>query len=340
MVMTTEFAMVAEWAAHRRSWICWPAREEVWGGPQGLKRAKRCFADVIRAMAAFEPVCLAVRPVDADEARAALAGIANVTLFEVPIDDSWVRDTGPTYLTDGASVRALQWRFNAWGGKYEPYDQDAQLATRIAAHTGLPCASVPLICEGGAIHTDGEGTLMATRQTLCNHNRNVEMSEAEIEVQLLAATGTRKMLWLDDGFADDETDGHIDNIAAFAAPGVVLIGVPAYAEAVDADAIDRAVETLKAARDAAGRALKVIEVEQPAKVRHDWRERPLNASYLNFVFVNGGIILPAFDDPNDDKAKALFAKVFPTRKIVQVDARAVLQGGGGLHCITLAEPAV
>ncbi|MGB8601065.1 MAG: agmatine deiminase family protein [Rhizomicrobium sp.] len=331
--------MAAEWAAHRRSWICWPAREEVWGGPQGLKRAKRCFADVIRAMATFEPVRVAVRPDAAVEAREALAGLANVSVFEVPVDDSWVRDTGPTYLTDGASVRALQWRFNAWGGKYEPFDQDARLATRIAADTGLVCTAVALTCEGGAIHTDGEGTLMATRQTLCNPNRNPTLTGAEIEAQLLSATGTRKMLWLDDGFADEETDGHIDNIAAFVAPGVVLIGVPAYAEASDADAVERAVETLKNARDAAGRALKVIEVEQPAKVRHDWRDRPLNASYLNFVFVNGGIILPAFDDPNDDKAKALFAKIFPSRKIVQVDARPVLEGGGGLHCITLAEPA-
>lgn len=333
--MTDMPAMAAEWLPHRASWISWPTRIDPWGSESGRTRARRAYADIARVISTFEPVKIAVSPADAEAVRAALGTSAEI--FEVPIDDGWVRDTGPTFLKGKAGLETRQWRFNAWGGKYAPHAKDAMLAHRIAAHIGLSCEMVPLTCEGGAIHTDGEGTLMATEQTLCQPNRNGAMAKAEIEARLLAATGTQKMIWLGSGFADTETDGHIDNIACFVAPGKVLLGVPAYAGAPDKDATDDARARLAGARDAAGRAIEVIEVEQPLhpKLRHDGQLLP--ASYINFAFVNGGIILPAFDDDNDERALNQFRSLFPDCRVVQMDVHAVLEGGGGLHCMTLPE---
>jgi agmatine deiminase len=335
--MNDGFAMPAEWTAQRRTWMCWPAREAAWGGAAGMQRAKRAFADIALAICAFQPVTMAVRPQDADEAGAMLAGKAGV--FAVPLDDSWARDSGPTFLT-GPRLGAVQWRFNAWGEKYAPYDEDARLARRIAERAGATLFEAPLICEGGAIHSDGEGTLIATEQALCNPNRNPQLSRDVIEALLLRFTGSRKMIWLGEGFSDLETDGHIDNIACFLAPAKVLIGVPPFESQPDWEPVQDAIRILRAARDALGRGFEIVEIEQPQRERFDRRGRPLAASYVNFALVNGGVIMPAFDDPSDEKACAVLKQCFPQRKIVQLDARAIVEGGGGIHCITCQEPTV
>jgi agmatine deiminase len=331
------FAMPAEWAEHARTWMCWPCRTQVWGGPEGLLRAKQAFARVARAISTFEPVTMAVRPEDAPEVKLATAGKADI--FDVPLDDSWARDMGPTFLKAPDGKRAgVAWQFNAWGNKYHSYAEDAQLGGRILAHCGVPVYRAPMVCEGGAIHVDGEGTLLTVEQTLLNSNRNPNLTRQEIEECLALYTGARRIIWLGDGFSDDETDGHIDNIACFVAPGRVLIGIPPKAHP-DFEPVQDALSRLRAARDANGRALEVIEIAQPEKPREDWQGRVLASSYINFYLPNGGVVMPSFDDLQDEKARAVIASCFPDRDILQIDALDIVQGGGGIHCITQQEPA-
>jgi agmatine deiminase len=303
-----------------------------------MLNAKQATARIARAISTFEPVVLAARHEDVPAAKLATAG--KVQLFETPLDDSWARDTGPTFLIGSNGRRkAVQWQFNAWGGKYRPYGDDADLASRIAEYAEIDVLEAPLICEGGAIHTDGEGTLITTEQCLLNSNRNPHLGKEEIEFLLRRYAGVEKVIWLGGGFSDDETDGHVDNIACFAEPGRVIVGVPSSPSLPDAPPVKEAIRRLQRERDAKGRALEVVELPQPRRVRFDWRGRILQTSYLNFYLANGGIVMPSFDDPNDDKAEAVLAACFPGRDVLQVEVLDLLQGGGGIHCISLGEPA-
>ena len=331
------FYMPAEWATHARTWMCWPCRMEAWGGPDGLLRAKQAYARVARAVSSFEPVTMAVRPHDAAEAKLACAG--KTALFEVPLDDSWARDMGPTFLVGPRAARAgVAWSFNAWGNKYYPYAEDAALAQRILARSQLHAYRPPLVCEGGAIHVDGEGTLITTEQCLLNTNRNPDLDRQQVEECLVLFTGARRIIWLGDGFSDDETDGHVDNIACFGAPGRVIVGVPASRGHPDFEPVMEAIRRLKATHDAQGRSLEIVELVQPQKAGADWRGRALQASYVNFYLCNGGLVMPAFDDPHDEKARETLAACFPGRDILQIDALDIVEGGGGIHCITQQEP--
>jgi agmatine deiminase len=325
-----------EWAKHLRTWMCWPCRTEAWGSVENLARARNATAEVARAISRFESVIVAARPQDAADAARSCADTAEI--FEVALDDSWARDCGPTFLS-GAGRAGVAWRFNAWGEKYQPYENDRAFAARVLERAGARIYRAPLVCEGGAIHFDGEGTLLATEQCLLNSNRNPDCSIEEVEGVLTRYTGSRCIIWLGSGFADEETDGHVDNIACFAAPGRVILGVPASRSHPDWGPVMEASRRLSQARDARGRQLEVVEMPQPQKIRFDWRARPLAASYVNFYLVNGGVVMPSFDDPADSPARAVLADCFPGRIVVQVDALDIVQGGGGIHCITQQEPA-
>ncbi len=332
------FMWPAEWSEHARTWMCWPCRTEAWGGPDGLLRAKQAFARVARAITTFEPVTMCVRPHDVAEARLACAN--KVEIFEVPLDDNWARDMGPTFLRGPNGTRgAVQWRFNAWGNKYQPYNEDAQLATRIANAAGVRLYEAPLFNEGGAIHSDGQGTLLTMEQTLLNPNRNANLTQQEVEEILALYAGARRVIWLGDGFSDEETDGHVDNIACFVAPGRVLVGTQPNRSHPDYEPAREVVRRLKAARDANGDSIDVIEIEQPRKERTDWNGRLMQASYINFYLPNGGVVMPSFNDRNDERARTLLATCFPDRDILQIDTLDIVEGGGGIHCITQQEPA-
>lgn len=332
------FFFPAEWEPHRRTWMCWPARMECFGSAEGMLRAKQAYARVARAISSFEPVTLAARPHEVPEARLATGG--KVEVIELPLDDSWARDFGPTFLRNGKGrVSGVQWIFNAWGQKYHPYTNDAVFARRVLEMIGAPIYRPPLVCEGGALHGDGRGTILTTEQCLLHPNRNPGRGKAEIEDLLKTHLGARSIIWLGGGFSDIETDGHIDNIACFASPGRVILGMPAARSHPDYAPIQDALERLTAARDAEGRALEIIELPQPKKNRQSWTGRLLEASYVNFYLANGAIIMPAFDDPNDEGARTILAQCFPGRDIMQIDALDIVQGGGGIHCITQQEPA-
>ena len=331
------FVWPAEWQRHRRTWMCWPSRRECFGDQDGMLRGKQAVARVARAIAGFEPVTVAVRPEEAAEVRLATAG--KVEIFETPLDDGWARDIGPTFLrSHDAGLAGVQWVFNAWGRKYPSFAHDAMFARRVLEATGYRQFLAPVVCEGGAIHGDGEGTVVTTEQCLMNRNRNPDLKRDDIETILRLYLGIRKVIWLPGVFSDDETDGHVDNIACFAAPGRVIVGVPASRSHPDHEPVQQVIRSLAAARDARGRELEIITVPQPERQRLAWSGRLLQASYVNFCLANGALILPAFDDRHDEVARTILGDAFPGRDIMQVEALDLVQGGGGIHCMTQQEP--
>jgi len=351
------FRMPAEWEPHASCWMAWPERPDNWR--RGAGPAQAAYAAVASAIAASEPVTMGVSDWQFERARAALPDA--VRLVELSTDDAWLRDTGPTFVVDRARERrrGVDWRFNAWGGLegglYSPWDRDERVAAKVLEVEGDDRYAAPLVLEGGSIHVDGEGTVLTTEQCLLNPNRNPELDRAAIEAALHAHLGTEKVVWLGDGVFADETDGHVDNLACFARPGVVLLswvddpGDPQHA--VSHDALER----LEAATDARWRAFEVIKLPAPGPLAATAEEAAgveavagtqprragdrLAASYVNFYLGNSRIVHPLLDPARDEEAAAILAGAFPGREIVGVPAREILLGGGNIHCITQQVPA-
>jgi agmatine deiminase len=327
--------MPAEGDRHERTLVCWPARRSIWGS--WYERACAEHATIVRAIADFEPATVVVDPADVDAASAA-CGTA-VDLLVLPIDDSWARDTGPVVLRDAGGKRAAaDFVFNGWGGKFPPWDHDDALAGRLAEHFGLPRYRAPFVLEGGSVAVDGEGTLLTTEQCLLNPNRNPSLTKEVIEDGLRAYLGIERVLWLPFGLADDDdTDGHVDNVAAFVEPGVVLVqgcndeGSPDHARL----AANR--RCLDGTADAAGRRLEVLEVPVLPRATVDRGIRPV--PYLNAYQCNGAVIVPVSGHPDDAKMLDIINLCFQRRMVVPVPATALAQGGGGVHCITQQVPA-
>ncbi|MFQ5772921.1 MAG: agmatine/peptidylarginine deiminase [Kiloniellaceae bacterium] len=329
------FFMPAEWHPHGRCWMAWPCRAELWG--ERLDMARTAYAEVAKTIAAFEPVTMLAKPEDVAEVSLRCgSGVASVPMA---LDDSWVRDTGPTFVIDGkGGLAGVDWRFNAWGNKYQDYDRDAALAGAVLDHLGVPRYEAPLVLEGGSIHVDGEGTLLTTEQCLLNPNRNPGLSREEIERLLCAHLGVRSIIWLGQGLEDDETDGHIDNLACFVRPGVVLALSANDPEDGNHAALQDNLARLRAARDAKGRALEVVEVQQPGRDEGE-NGRRLAKSYVNLYIANGGVVMPAFEDGKDRPAYEAVARCFSNREVRQVPVLDIVHGGGGIHCITQQQPA-
>jgi agmatine deiminase len=335
------YAMPAEWAAREMTLMAWPVRPEAW--LDGLAEARMGYAEAARAIAGFEKVAMVVRPQEAAAARRALP--AEVELWEYPHDDSWLRDNGPTFVLDAAGKRAgVNWKFNAWGEKYRPYDSDDALAPLLLERMGVPRFDADFVLEGGSVHVDGEGTLLTTAECLLAPNRNPGLSKADLEARLAAYLGVSAFIWLDRGLAGDETDGHVDNLACFVRPGVVAVQVssdpadPNYATSRDSLA------RLASVRDARGRKLQVVPIEQPPAAFCSGER--LTLSYLNYYPVSGGLVVPVFGasgDPAarraDDAALGILAELYPGRRIAAVDGLKIIKGGGNVHCITQQVPA-
>lgn len=328
------FRMPAEWAPHDRCWMAWPCRAESWGG--ALAGARRAFAAVASAIAAFEPVTMIANEADVAAARRACG--PTVPVLSLPLDDSWTRDTGPSFVVDGRGrLAGVDWRFNAWGGLFERHDADAALAGRLLGHLKVPRYPAPLVLEGGAVHVDGEGTALTTEEVVFDRKRNPGLSRAEAEELLAAYLGIRKVIWLGQGLEDDETGGHVDNVACFARPGVVLL-LSAPGDAANHRRLEDNLRRLERATDAKGRRLQVPRLAQPPP-----RERRIGGrlplSHINFYLCNGGLIMPRFGHRESDMAaRRCLARLFPERRIVPVAALDVVEGGGGLHCITQQQP--
>ena len=291
------FFMPPEWARHACCWMAWPCRPENW---DDIERARATYAAVARAIARFEPVTMTVNAEDAGAARRALAGDAEVEVVVVPSDDSWSRDTAPTFLVDGRGALAgVDWGFNAYGGIYEEYGRTRTMARRILDLLGARRFAAPLVLEGGAVHVDGEGTVLTTTEVVLDPRRNPGLEQDAAERILCDQLGAERVIWLTSALDHDNTGGHVDNLACFTAPGVVAALGCADRDDPQHAAVHENLARLRAATDARGRALEVVELPMPG--RPEYRGRRLSPSYVNFYVADGAVMMPAFDDPADDR---------------------------------------
>jgi agmatine deiminase len=350
------FRMPAESEPHAGCWMLWPERPDNWR--RAARPAQAGWGAVGPAVWRFEPGTMGVTAAHFDAARAQLPG--RIRVVELSHDDAWMRDVGPTgVVNDAGELRGVDWPFNAWGGfhggLYAPWELDDHVARKVLEIEGLARYRAPLINEGGAIHVDGEGTALVTEQCLLNRNRNPGMTRAQIEGHLKQYLGVSRVIWLGSGVFNDETDGHIDNLACFVRPGEVCLtwcDDPTDPQhAISSDALER----LLAARDAAERRLRVHKVPAPGPLYMSRREasgvqrrrgsharvagRRLAGSYVNFYLANGGLVMPLLDPRTDRAAARVLKGLFPQRRLVGVAAREILLGGGNIHCITQQLPA-
>jgi agmatine deiminase len=333
--------MPAEWVTHAATWMVWPHNQTLWesGWRVTLAQVQEDFARVANATARFEPVKLVVDPSAIASAKA-LCG-PNIELIPLAVNDSWCRDSGPTFVCHPQQgLAGVSWRFNAWGGK-SAHDLDESLARRALNHLGLECFGTPLSNEGGAIHVDGQGTLITTESVLLNPNRNPGMSKAEMEEIFSRLLGVKKTIWLPgdpDYVTGDMTDGHVDGVCAFARPGVLLVDATHDQSSVYAEVARENRRALELATDAQGRKFALIELFE-ATDAVDTEAEVFCASYTNFYIANGAIIMPAYGIDADNVAAKVLEKAFPGREVVPVQINHLAHGGGGVHCITQQQPA-
>lgn len=333
------YTMPPEWGKHERTFISWPVQDSMCF-PDNHESVCQGYAEIITAIAEFEPITVIVNPDELAQVERLVSG-PNITLLPIEHSDAWLRDNGPTFVVNNEGALAgVNWGFNAWGGKYSPWDLDDKVAPQILEHLQVTRFDAPLVMEGGSIHTDGEGTLITTEECLLNTNRNPELGRGEIEEYVCKYTGTESIIWLKRGLSGDETDGHVDNIACFAAPGKVIIQVCDDPQDENFEITQENLRILENATDAKGRKLEIIKIQQPPRVDHE--DSRLTLSYLNFYFVNGGIILPVFGGTaaeTDKLAEEVLAGLFPERTIRTVNGMAVITEGGNVHCTTQQMPA-
>lgn len=339
------YAFPAEWTPHAGTWISWPRPEGI-SFPGSYHRSIHDVARVVDAISTFEPVFISVPNVNYErivraQLREAGTRLSKVRFFHIPTNECWARDHGPAFVQRSrrgvAQTAVVDWGFNAWGGKYPPWEADDAVPTRVAAALGLPVFRNDLVMEGGAVDFNGDGTVLTTTSCLLHKNRNPGVSKAEIERHLLAYYGQRHVVWLGEGIAGDDTDGHVDDLARFIDARTIVTGV----EADPADANYRALRDnrtrLDHARDADGRPFTVIELPMPKALIYEGQRLP--ATYVNFLFVNGGLLVPTFGDRvHDRQALVRLQQALPGRRVVGVDCRALIWGLGAIHCLTQQQP--
>jgi agmatine deiminase len=320
---------------HARTFISWPCREELWGGL--LAEAEAEYAATVEAIARFEPVTVIAPP--GTRPRLPSGTAHPVDVREIPIDDSWVRDNGPIFVVEGqGGVAAVQFAFNAWGGKFAPFDEDARLPARLAEALAMRVYASPLVAEGGGLTFDGEGTVITTETVLLNPNRNPGMSRERAEELLGEYLGIERVIWLGGGLVEDrDTDGHSDNVVQFVKPGVVLTQMAPDRSNPNWDVLNDNRARLAAATDARGRKLEIVEM--PVLPYAEVAGEKFVVPYTNYYPVNGGIIAPLLGQPDDEPGFALLRELFPEREVVGVPSNLLAHGGGGIGCITQQLPA-
>jgi len=327
------FSMPAEWAKHDCCYVSWPCKEEAWCG--FIREVKRAYTEVIKAIGVFEQVYVISDPSTMQEARSAVG--AGAELIEMPLDDAWIRDNGPIFVrSEAGEVAGVQFGFNGWGGRFPPYDKDANVPNLLTRRLKMKCYEAPMILEGGSIHVDGEGTLLTTESCLLNPNRNPKMSRKEIEKVLETHLGIKKTLWLKQGLYKSMVDGHIDGIASFTRPGTVLLAQSDDPCNPNYQSMRENKEDLSTFTDARGRSIEVIDFPMPGKVELGGNR--LASCYANFYVANGGIVAPVFGEPKDKVALEILESAFPGLEVVGVRSEYIAIGGGDVHCITQQRP--
>ncbi|MEU7787948.1 agmatine deiminase family protein [Amycolatopsis sp. NPDC049159] len=322
----------AEWEHHARTLMSWPSSAGIWGAD--LPDVQADIARLARAVAGFENVVLLAKPADRDQAQAAVG--TDVEVVPIPTDDLWARDTAPVFVQEGEKPAGIDFGFNGWGGKQQ-HPNDAGVARAVLAEYRLPRVVAPLVAEGGALETDGGGTLLVTESSLVNDNRNPGKDRQRVEAELKSTLGVSTVIWLAGVRGEDITDAHVDCLVRYVAPGVVVLdkAFPGEPPDVWSRAGDQARGVLTEATDAAGRRLEVVDLPQPDPDRITGRGDAFVSSYANFFVANGAVFLPKFGDSTaDDRARGILAEHFPGREVVLVPIDAIAAGGGGIHCST------
>lgn len=330
------FQLPAEWTPQAALWLAWPCEEALW--QDSLSSAQAEFAALCRVLAPKVPLQVLIPDEAAEAAAAAALSGCGARFHRIPFGDIWLRDIAPLFVrrADGA-VATVRFGFNGWGEKYV-LPHDAEVAARIAEASGLPSYQFDWVLEGGAIEVDGQGTLLTTRQCLLNPNRNGPVDAALVERRLEEALGVERVLWLEEGLVNDHTDGHVDTIARFVAPGVVVCMRPSGDDDPNASVLEQIAHTLASLRDAGGRTLEVVRVPSPGRVV-DPQGRVMPASSLNYVVSNGVVVVPTYGTRFDASAVEAIGALFPKHATIGVSAYAILSGGGAFHCITQQQPA-
>jgi agmatine deiminase len=339
------FSFPAEWVPHRGTLISWPRPEGI-SFPERYHEAIEDIAGLIRVLVTREEVHLNVPNANYERiVRAFLSArkvpLTRVSFHHIKTNECWARDHGPAVLlrtrrgkTDAAIV---DWGFNAWGGKYPPYDADDAVPTRIAEVIGLPVFYPGIVMEGGAVDFNGAGTVLTTTSCLLNKNRNPKLSKTDIECFLRDYYGQQHVVWLGEGIEGDDTDGHIDDLARFLDERTIAIGMETNKRDPNYAILQRARRALDKARDQDGRPFEIVELPMPKPVSYDGQRLP--ATYMNFYFVNGALLVPTFGQPaRDRKAIAVLQRHLPRRKVIGVDCRALIWGLGAIHCFTQQIP--
>lgn len=338
--------MPSEWCRHERTWMAFPPPNDTFGGEGSatLRAARSAWAGVARTLVRYEPVTLVAGTGQADAAREMVP--AEVDVVEVPIDDAWIRDSGPTFVRDPATasgVAAVDWVFNGWGEQdWAEWERDAHLARHVTELAGCPARSSPLVAEGGGLHTDGQGTVLLTDTVQLDHRRNPGWTRAEVEAEVHARLGTSAAIWLPRGLSRDYdtfgTRGHVDLLATFLRPGVVAVHTQNDPDHPDHVVSAEAAALLRGSTDARGRQLEIVELPAP-RAGYEADGRPTDYSYVNHYVANGVVVLPTFDDPHDDLAAGVLRRAYPGRVVERVAACEIFAFGGGIHCITQQQPA-
>jgi agmatine deiminase len=333
------YRMPAEWEPHEATWLSWPHKAESW--PGAFEPVPGIFVEIARLLAQSELVRINV----ADEERAAevrallLRGgvdLAAVRFHLIPTDDSWVRDHGPIYVVRGGERAIINWGYNAWGGKYPPYNLDDQVPARIAAESGEQVFTPGIVMEGGSLDVNGRGTLLTTEACLLNPNRNPELSRGEIEGYLRDYLGVSRVLWLGDGIVGDDTDGHVDDLTRFVTADTVVTALEEDPADENYRPLRENHERLRTMTDQDGRGLRVVTLPMPGPVYFDGQRLP--ASYANFYIANRAVLVPTYRHANDARALHILQDLFPDRSVVGIDCTHLVWGLGAIHCVTQQQP--
>ncbi len=326
------YFMPGEWAPHTCCWMAWPCREGLWSDDAATRQD---YANLANTIAGFEPVKMLVPSHKLEDAKHLLSDA--VEIVELPIDDSWARDSGPNFLIGGDRLAGSDWTFNAWGEKYQPYDQDARMAERILDLAGADRFPSWLVAEGGGVTVDGEGTVITTESCFLNKNRNPDRTRQEIEDELCRTLGAQKVIWIPGDVEETETDGHVDGIAAFIEPGRVLVEInPDKTDPHHAVGVDNT-RALADQTDAKGRKLEIEFIDEG--IYHEGIWNGGCSSYINSYLANGAVIVPGYGYDRDESAVETYRHIYPDREVIQVPIHNLALGGGGVHCVTQQQPA-
>jgi agmatine deiminase len=342
-----------EWHPHAGTWLSWPRPEGI-SFPGRYENILPNLAGIVAAIGKREAVNINVPDAEWEaRVREQLAGqdvgadvMSRVRFWHIPTNENWCRDHGPAFVMAGVGRARLppsrpaaivDWKFNAWGGKYPPWEDDDAVPTRVAQKLGLPVFDAPIVMEGGAVDFNGEGIILTTEDCLLNPNRNPGVSKAEIERHLLDYFGQQEVLWLRGGIVGDDTDGHIDDLARFVNPRTIVVGVEEDPADENYPVTRDAAAQCRSLRDAAGRGFEVVELPMPGVFAIE--EQRVPATYVNFYFVNGALLVPTFGHENDGKALDILSRLLPGREVVGVDCRELIWGLGTIHCLTQQQPA-